>query len=1170
LNQITERAGTVPRNRGDFTWAVLLCFLFSGISGLIYQVIWVRQLELVFGTTTFAASTVLTAFMAGLAGGSYWFGRRAGAAPDPLKLYALLEIGIGIYGLIVPYIFIALPSIYRPLYLEMHLSFLFLTVIRFVLTLAVLIVPTAMMGATLPVLAAFYAPRGRSIGLRVGRLYSINTFGAVLGACGGGFILIPALGMRLTSYTAAGINISLGLVAFTIARWRRGANSFPPGELDDLDAAPSPIEIPDEARRNQKSAAAPAGWLKITRLPRGLGLGRKGGTAQAEPTGQMGQVLLGRAGTAAVLGAFAASGFVALAYEVIWSRVLALIIGSSVYAFSIMLATFLTGLAVGSTVAARLVDRLRRPVLAFGTIELGVGVTALAGAWLFDELPYAFLYLYRILAGSNIAVLLLARFVVSSLVMIAPTLLLGALFPLVVRIVHGHSADESTANEASGARTSRTVGNVYSINTVGAIVGAFASGFILIPWLGMLGSLRLCVSANLIIASALLFTSARIRTREVNGAAVPANRRSRRERSRGIRPLGHAGAWLGIAVAALFAAFVIIFPPPWDISVMSSGVYRYAPQIDKLNRADFLDFFSDRNQGEAIFYKEGITATVVVQRQSGGRVLKVNGKPDASTAGDLPTQILIGSLPLLFRGKTDNCLLIGLGSGITLGSVEQFPVNQVTCVELEPAVIQASHCFDDLNHKPLEDSRLRLIANDGRNFIDTTKEKFDVIVSEPSNPWLTGAASLFTLEYFKRGAALLTDNGVFSQWLQIYEMSPEDVKSLIATFRMAFPHSYLFRGAEGDLMLLGGKSDLRLNLNTVRSHLGEATVGADLRRIHITSAADIVSRMYMGPVELARMTQQSKLNTDDNALIEFNAPRRIGISDDTVSQNVSELLAYTSSPVPYLDGAVDAVPAVQNFLTIVPVDKGGPPDFLLDAAVAAIRRDDIRRAEQFVSYSLALADTARGHSIEGEILSARGNETGALDEWHQALSLDPDHPYTLMDLGRYYLQTQDIARAAPYLERAVTAEPDSARAHHLRGLAYQASGDAAHAVEQYRLALPDAEYTRSFPTFYLNFGVALMSLGVYDEAADMLEEYEKLVPQDAEGHYQLGAAYEVLDERSLDEPYTNRAIDELKRSIEMKPEYAMAHYYLSKAYRRLGMEEEAESEFELYERFLPR
>jgi spermidine synthase len=1157
---------TAKTKHSDFAWAVLLCFLLSGMSGLIYQVIWVRQLELVFGTTTFAASTVLTAFMGGLAGGSYYFGRRAHKTGNPLKLYGMLELGIGAYGLAIPHLFTGLPAIYEPLYPMLHTSFVLLTVVRLILTLAVLIVPTALMGATLPVLAAFYAPRGRSIGLNVGRLYSINTFGAVIGACGGGFVLIPALGMRLTSYTAAAINISLGLVALALSRRLGQASEWAAPETDDLPEGTNPL--PSEDGVQAKSATATKRrWPGANLLARLRGRIKSRGS---EAIGAKGQIVLGKAGLAAVLAAFSLSGFVALSYEVIWSRVLALIIGSSVYAFSIMLATFLIGLALGSAISARIVDRMRRPVFNFGLIELGIGASTMAGAWLFNELPYVFLSLYRAMAGSNIAVLLLARFIVSSAVMIVPTLLLGFLFPLVIRIVHGRMEGDPEPGSPSGATLSRTVGDVYAINTLGSIAGAFASGFILIPWLGMLGSMRLCAITNLIIAMGLFFTASRLGAPAILGARAD-NRRARRDQSQGSRPNpGPVAPRAGIALALVVAAAVLVVAPPWDISVMSSAVYRYAPQVDKMDRKEFFDFFSDARQGDAIYYKEGLTATVVVQRQNGGLVLKVNGKPDASTGGDLPTQVLIGALPLLARDKTKNCLVIGLGSGITLGTVEQFPVSQVTCVELEPAVIQASHCFDHLNNKPLDDPRLNLISDDGRNFVETTREKFDVIVSEPSNPWLTGAASLFTREYFRRGAEKLTDGGIFSQWLQIYEMAPEDVRSLVATFRDAFPHSYLFRGAQGDLMLLGSRKELRLDLDVIRAHMADPKVATELERIKVTTPAELVSRFYMGPDELLRMTAGSQMNTDDNALIEFNAPRRVGTTEETVNRNVNELLGYTASPLPYIDGRFQSDVPLRT-LALVDIAEGhGPPDFLLDAALAAIKRDDLGRADQFVSYSLALSETARGHSIEGEILAARGDDNQALDQWHDALALDPSHLYTLLDFGKYYLKKQDAATAAPFLDRALQTDPTSARAHHLRGLAYQAVGDAEHAVEHYRQALPEAKYTRSIPSFYLNFGTALVSLGQYNEAAEMLEEYEKLQPDDVDAHYQIGAVYEMLDERSPDKPYTDRIIDELKRTIEMRPDYAMAHYYLSKAYRRQGMDDQAEAEFELYEKFLPR
>jgi spermidine synthase len=1069
--------------RPDAVWAILLCFFASGVSGLVYQVVWVRELVLVFGATTFAVSTVLTAFMGGLALGSYYFGRRSETVARPLRLYGLLEIGIGVYGLAVPLIFAGLPSVYHYFW-RWQLSFFALSIVRFVFATLVLIVPTALMGATLPVLSSFYARDIGRIGLRVGSLYALNTFGAVLGAAATGFVLIPALGMNAATTTAATMNILLGAVALTVSR---------KAERTIHEAIPDPAHgsVPKKTPRSSESEA------------------------------ERGQITI-------VIAGFAVSGFVALSYEVIWSRVLALIIGSSVYAFSIMLTTFLVGLAAGATIASRVVDRVRRPVRMFALIEVAVGLTSLIGAYLFNDLPYVFVQLYRWVDSSAFGLLLFARFLIASFVMIVPTFLLGALFPLVVRII--------SSRKLAGT-TGRTVGDAYAANTVGAIAGSFASGFILVPWLGLLGSLRLCVALNFLVAAAAFSASAR----------RPTEKRDRPKRI-------NVSATVGLAASVLLIIVVVLGEPPWDPEVMSSAVYRYAPSLIDKSRQELFDYLK-RGQGETIFYKEGITATVAVQRQGGGKVLKVNGKPEASTAGDMPTQILIGAMPLLVREHTDDVLLIGLGSGVTLGTVEQFPVKRVTCVELEPAVIEASRHFEDVNNHPLDDPRLRMISNDGRNFIYTTDEKFDVIVSEPSNPWVTGVANLFTLEYFKRGAERLKDDGLFSQWLQIYEMSPDDVRTLIATFRAAFPQVYLFRGAEGDLMLLGSKSERRLDLSVLKSHFDDPRVGAELKRISTATAGEIISRFYLGPAEVTTLSAGARLNTDDNALIEFNAPRRVGTAEETVVRNLKQLIAYAGSPLNYLDRG-------KNY-------SRGESELLTEAALEAVRRNDRDRAEQFVTYSLEFGETAQAHDILGELRQAHGDEAGAIEAWQTALAIDPRHFFTLIDLGKLYLTKQDLPRSIPYLERAIQVDPGSARAHHLRGLAYQAGGDNAQAALEYRKALPDAQYTRSIPTFYLNFGTALMQIALYEEAAQMLEEFSRLAPNDFEGHFQLGAAYEIQSERSLDDATTRRSIEELKLALGLQPKHAMAHYYLSKAYRKLEQYDLADAEFELYERLSP-
>jgi tetratricopeptide (TPR) repeat protein len=290
-------------------------------------------------------------------------------------------------------------------------------------------------------------------------------------------------------------------------------------------------------------------------------------------------------------------------------------------------------------------------------------------------------------------------------------------------------------------------------------------------------------------------------------------------------------------------------------------------------------------------------------------------------------------------------------------------------------------------------------------------------------------------------------------------------------------------------------------------------------------------------------------------LIEFNAPRRVGTTEETVALNLKQLIAFAASPLSYIDRG-------KSFTR-------GEAELLTEAALEAVRRNDKERAEQFVTYSLEFGETAQAHDILGELRQARGDEAGAIEAWQTGLAIDPNHFFTLIDLGKLYLTKQDLPRSVPYLERAIKIDPNSARAHHLRGLAYQAGADNAQAAHEYRKALPDVQYTRSIPTYYLNFGTALMQIDLYEEAAQMLEEFSRLAPNDFEGHFQLGAAYEIQSERSLDDSTTRRAVEELKLALSIQPNHAMAHYYLSKAYRRLEQYELADAEFELYERLSP-
>lgn len=848
--------------------AVFLLFFLSGALGLIYEVLWLRMLILVFGSTQFAVSTILTAFMGGLALGSYLFGRWIDRRGDPVRLYGLVEIGIGIYAIAVPFLFDRLVPVYKWIWESFEPGYFAFSLLRFLFVLVVLIVPTTLMGGTLPILSKFVARREETIGLSVGSLYATNTFGAVAGTSLAGFILIPGWGVSRAILIAATLNMLVGATALLL--YRGGAGRVP--------------------------AVGTAGPVRGSAIP-----------AEAR----------------LILWVLGGSGFAAMMYEIVWTRVLALIIGSSVYAFTIMLTTFLIGLAAGAAVVARLADRLRGRFAIEGMIALltGTAVAAFGTLLLFPELPYQFARIYHDIRGSTSWIFAL-QFGMAFCVMLPPTLLLGGIFPLAIRCCAPHL-------EGLG----RSVGVVYSSNTVGTILGSFISGFFLIPVLGIQNSLLAAIVVDLALA-AVLVAGATGALREITGWSI-----------------GRRLAATGLLAA--LAAGLCVGAPAWNTLVMNSGVYQYA---DDMEEADLTREGFDRFMIEDVdlkFYKEGMTTSVMVvqEKSTGVYLLAVNGKIDASSEGDLPTQILSGHIPLLLAANPRDVLVIGFASGITVGAAAQHPVDSITAVEIEPAILEASRFFDPFNHRPLEDPRVRAVRNDGRNFLLVNEQPYDVIISEPSNPWMTVAANLFTREFFELGRARLKPGGVFGQWLQLYGMSPADLQSLANTFRSVFPNVLVFNTIEdADIFLVGSEEPLTIDMEALERRMSELSVRVDLMRLRVESPQDLISYLVFGTDEIDRFTQGAGLNTDDNALIEFRAPKSLHF--ETRGANMAEVRRVRVDPTRYVTGLSEPDKLRAHHLAL---------------ADAYRRRADFARAREILSSSPELAGSADGVELMRKI-----------------------------------------------------------------------------------------------------------------------------------------------------------------------------------------------------------
>ena len=758
--------------------AVAACFFFSGAAALTLEMVWSRSLRLVFGSTTLAISTVLVAYMLGLGLGGLLGAALAARVRRGVRVYGVVEIAVGVYALAVPWMLRRLPALDAWI---AGTGFWEATALRFVAVLAILLVPTMLMGATLPVLVAAMVRRDEGLAARVGLLYGINTLGAVAGVLLATFAFFPTLGLGNANLAGAAMAVLVGVLALALV--------------------------------------AP----------------RVGGTAQtATPTADAPPVAAeGRRRWDGLLLSYGLVGFTALAYEVCWTRALAMILGSSIYAFATMLAAFLAGIALGSLASRRWWDRVTHPQAVYAAGVGALGLSAVATILALGEMPRVFVRFVD-LAGVAPGSILAVNACTALLAMLAPTLVLGALFPLLLR-----------AQSVSGRAAHRLVGEVYFVNTIGCALGAFAAGFLLIPRLGLQTTMAILVALNLAVAALLLV-------------------RQRQWTDRRRLPV--------VALLALGAVVVLASPPRWQPAELNRGVYQLLLDADEW-RVEYEPLLGVVSDG-MLLYREGINTTVAVERRDGELVLRVNGKPDAGSEGDMPTQVLAGQVPMLFGPHAERILVIGLASGVTVGSLALHRPAEIDVVELEPAMVDASRFFDDLNHRPLEYPGTRVIVEDGRRHLARRPPPYDLIISEPSNPWISGVSNLFTREFFRAARAALRPDGRLLQWVQLYGLPIEAWASILAAMQAEFPYLYVFSNGTtaGDSFILGSQRRLTAPDFPRWEDLSDA-VRDDLRRIGTFSTADLWSLLRLGPEEVAEIAAEAPvLNTDDNMYVELTAP----------------------------------------------------------------------------------------------------------------------------------------------------------------------------------------------------------------------------------------------------------------------------------------------------------
>jgi spermidine synthase len=782
---------------------ILLLSFGSGVAALIYEVVWFQLLELVIGSTTVSLGMLLAAFMGGLCLGSVILPRLVSAQRHPLRVYALIELGIGVLGILVLHLVPLVGGVYTAWSGYGLKGFL----LRGAVAAACLLPPTLLMGATLPALARQISTTQINTTKNgvswLGFFYGANVAGAVLGCLLSGFYLLRKFDVNAATNVAMAINLSMAGLALALA-------GVIPDERDPTDhVRQAPVAVPGNS-------------------------------------------------AATVYIAISLSGLCALAAEAIWTRMLGLLFGASVYALSIIVAVFLVGLGIGSGIGALLCRTLVSPRAALGWCQwLAAGAIAWTAYNLGASLPY---WPIDPSISSNVWFnfeLDLAR---AFWALLPPTLVWGASFPLAL-----------AAAASPGQDAAKLMAGVYAANTFGAIVGALGASLLLVAWVGSQRTEQVLIGLSIVAGLLLLLPS------------------KPRWASLGWAGLGWSGLSL-VGTAVLLAGFLFFTVPPIAKVLIAHGRYA-ATWVGK---------------GDIVYAAEGMNSSVAVSSfPNGVLTFHVAGKIQASNVPrDMRLQRMLGHLTTLTTANPRSVLVIGCGAGITSGAVSIDPrVERETIVEIEPLVPQAASAyFSEPNFGVLRNPKVQVRIDDGRHYLMTTRERFDGITVDPLDPWVKGAANLYTKEFLEVMKQHLNRGGIVTMYIQLFETDLEAVKSSVATFFEVFPNGTIwgnpYQGQGHDMVLLGQGEPLRIDLDEMEQRIGYRGGGSkmaqSLAEIGMNSPVDLFARYAGRKSDLTEWLRNVPLNRDRNLRMQYLAG--LGLNLDAAAAIYAGLLAYRHFP----------------------------------------------------------------------------------------------------------------------------------------------------------------------------------------------------------------------------------------------------------------------------------
>lgn len=846
---------TTVNNRKLLLLACLLAL--SGACALIYQMAWLREFRLVFGGATPATAAVLAIFMGAMGAGSALFGRKAEASGNPLRLYAFIELGVGVAALLTP----LLLSLVRSLYLSTGgiaaLGVVPATLLQLVLATVVLAPPCLLMGGSLPAAFKWVETDQDTQRGSLGVLYGVNTLGALAGVLLSTFWLLELWGIRATVMVAAGVNLLIGGMAWYAARG-----------------------VP-ESRKREEEEAEEKGAGALTR-----------------------RFIYAAAGI---------TGFTFFLSELVWFRILAPLLGSSVYGFGLILALALAGIGLGGL--------LYRTLWASRAGVVTLAALSRVAAWqaLFLALPWALgdrIAVFAIdvnqLRSLGLSGQITGWTLIASLLVLGPSILAGVQFPLLVGLL------------GSGSRNAgRHVGFAYAANTLGAITGSLAGGFILLPWLTALGAWRWVFGLTLLLSL---------------GAAVL-----------GVRSISK-WAW-PVLTALWLCAGGLMFVPTGPTAAWRHKPIGYG-RVESLPASiNGLRGWLHASRWKIAHEFEGREASVAAVDSDDGYCLYVNGKSDGSAFGDADTQVMQGLVPALLHPAPHTAFIVGLGTGTTAGWVADVPeMKQVDVVELEPAMASlARQQFAPVNRDVLAKTNVRLIPGDAREALLAAGSRYDLVISEPSNPYRAGVSTLFTQEFYLAAKNRLNEHGLFAQWVQGYEVDAQAIRQVYATLTAVFPHVETWISGPNDLLFIGHHKAPEYTMEQLRTRITQPLFAEALKRVWLTNSVEGLLAHHLASPEFARTLLQdtpTAINTDDRNLLEYGFARALSKDNTFETTQVLAMAIEKDLDVPaHLSAQIDRTRLTYERLRMLAAD--GASFDMLDL----LSGDDQRRAEAVAAFA---------------------------------------------------------------------------------------------------------------------------------------------------------------------------------------------------------------------------